>query len=205
VDVIRTFFHEHPQEVIVAPSILPAGRGCQYADTLINFSCYLPECTRDVARKGLLAGYAFALNMRLFRQQPCFHLARYGGDDILFFRELKRNFACRDFPVLNRLQVLHLPARTNIWQALSAQRRYGLAFFTHNDRQREAFFNRVPWLHFLTPRWCLMLGRLIQRRRYSDLAYLPLCWLLDMARAIQIVRLSRAGYRDPGAAVHSAP
>jgi hypothetical protein len=195
---IRQFFQENPREVIVSPAILPTGSWCQYADTLINCSNYLPESTREVSPKNCLAGYVFALNMDVFRHSPCYHLTRYGGDDVLFIRQLMKNFQRADVPVLNTVSVLHLPPRSTLKLAFAAQRRYGRAFFTHNDQPREYLFNKVPLLHLLTPRFWLMFGRLLQRRRFRDLAYLPLCWSLDFARAMQIIRLSLAGYSDPG-------
>ena len=45
---IRQFFQENPREVIVSPAILPTGSWCQYADTLINCSNYLPDRARDL-------------------------------------------------------------------------------------------------------------------------------------------------------------
>ncbi len=195
---IRQFFQENPREVIVSPAILPTGSWCQYADTLINCSNYLPESTREVSPKNCLAGYVFALNMDVFRHSPCYHLTRYGGDDVLFIRQLMKNFQRADVPVLNTVSVLHLPPRSTLKLAFAAQRRYGRAFFTHNDQPREYLFNKVPLLHLLTPRFYLMFGRLLRRRRFRDLVYLPLCWSLDFARALQIIRLSLAGYSDPG-------
>jgi glycosyltransferase involved in cell wall biosynthesis len=195
---LRQFILENSQSVIVAPSILPWGRWCRYADTLINFSGYLPERGHSVSHKSCLAGYAFALNMDMFRQNPCFHLDRYGGEDVLFFRQMKINFAFEYFPMLNHLPVVHKPPRSTLTQVLTAQKRYGRAFFTHNDGRREYLFNKLPALHFLTPRCCLMILRLLHRRRYRDLLYLPLCWCLDFARAVQIVRLKLAGYCDQG-------
>lgn len=195
---LQQFFVENPQAVIVAPSILPYGRWCRYADTLINFSNYIPDRRQSVSRKNCLAGYAFALNMEIFRRKPCFHVPRYGGEDVLFFRKIKREFGLEYLPMLNHLAVLHKPPRSTLAQVLLAQKRYGRAFFTHNDGPREYLFNKLPALHLLTPRCCLMILRLLQRRRYRDLLYFPLCWCLDFARAVQIVRLKFAGYCDPG-------
>lgn len=195
---IRRFFQKNPREVIAAPAILPSGSWCQYADTLINCSNYLPDRMGEVSRKSCLAGYVFALNMEVFRRNPCYHLNRYGGDDVLFIRQLMKNFQLEDLPVINTVSVRHLPPRSTLRLAFAAQRRYGRAFFTHNDQSREYFFNKWPLLHLFTPRFCLMLGRLLRRRRFGDLMYLPLCWSLDFARAIQIIRLHLAGYHDPG-------
>ena len=197
---IRQYFQENPQDVIVAPAILPYGTCCQYADTLINFSSYLPEPTREVSRRNCLAGYAFALNVEVFRKNPCYHITRFGGDDVLFIRHLMKNFGLTDLPVLNSIPVLHQPSRSTLKTVLAAQQRYGRAFFTHNDQGREYVFNKLPLLHLLTPRFCLMMARLLSRRRFRDLAYFPLCWCIDFARAMQIVRLYLVGYRDPGRA-----
>jgi glycosyltransferase involved in cell wall biosynthesis len=193
---IRQYFQENPRDVVVAPAILPYGSCFQYADTLINFSSYLPETTREVSRRNCLAGYAFALNVDVFRRNPCFHIPRFGGDDVLFIRTLMKNFGLIDLPVLNSVPVLHQPPRSTLKTVLAAQKRYGRAFFTHNDQRREYVFNKLPLLHLLTPRFCLMMARLLRRRRFRDLAYAPLCWCIDFTRALQIVRLSLAGYRD---------
>ena len=195
---LQEYFITNPKAVIVAPSIMPYGNRYRYADTLINFSGYLPEPKQSASHKNCLAGYAFALNMEVFRQNPCFHATRYGGEDVLFFRQVQKNFATKHFPMLNHLAVVHIPPRGTLRQVLAAQRRYGRAFFTHNDGWREFPFNKLPALHLLTPRCCLMILRLLHRRRYRDFRYLPLCWCLDFARAMQILRLKLAGYCDPG-------
>ncbi len=194
---IRQYFLSNPRQVVVAPAIQPHGTRCQYVDTLINFSTYLPENEREVSYKTCLAGYAFALNLQVFRQHPCFHDERYGGEDVLFFHQLMSTFGLEGLPVLNRVPVLHLPPRKTLRQVFAAQRRYGRAFFTHNNRRREYLFTKIPLLHLFTPRFYLMCVRLLRRRRFNDLAYLPWCWCLDLTRAVQIVRLSLVGHRDP--------
>lgn len=196
---IRQFFRQSPADVVVAPAILPAGTPWQYTDTLINFSKFLPDCREEVSQRSNLAGYAFALNIPVFAQRPCYHEARFGGEDVLFFHQLAEQFALRGFPVLNRVPVLHFPPRGRRQDAQIAQRRYGAAFFTHFDRPRERVFKQFPWLHFLTPRWWLMLSRVIRRRRWSDLRYVAHAWLLDWTRARHIVHLLAKGYRDPKA------
>lgn len=193
------YFRDNADAVVVAPSILPSGRWCQYADTLINFSSYLPERRRAVSGKSCLAGYAFGLNMDVFRQNPCFHLPRYGGEDVLFFHQIKRNFALRHLPLLNSLPVWHVPPRSTLRQVLKAQQRYGRSFFVHVSGRREILFHWLPLLHLFTPRFWLMTVRLLRRQRFGDLLYLPLCWCLDFARAVQILRLRLSGYRDLGA------
>jgi glycosyltransferase involved in cell wall biosynthesis len=194
---IARYFRDNPRDVVVAPAISPAGRGWQYADTLINFSCYFPQSTREVSWKACLAGYAFALHIPVFRHRPCFLPVRTAGDDVLFFRELKGNFGIEHFPLLNQVVVSHRPPRSTLKNALSAQRRYARAFFSHSDQRRAYLFNMLPLLHLLTPRFFLMLLRLTGRRRFRDFGYSPLCWYLDFRRAVQIVRLSLAGYQDP--------
>jgi hypothetical protein len=133
----------------------------------------------------------------MFRQRPCFLPVRIGGDDVLFFRKLKDNFGIKAFPLLNQVAVLHRPPRGEMKSALSAQRRYARAFFTHNDQLRAYLFNKILLLHLVTPRFLLLLWRLTGRRRFGDFVYLPLCWYLDFRRAVQIIGLGLAGYRDP--------
>jgi glycosyltransferase involved in cell wall biosynthesis len=194
---LRDYFRSHPEAVVVAPTILPYGTPSQYSDTLINFSAYLPDPGREVSYRRILAGYAYALNMPVFRRQLCFNRIRIGGEDVIFFRGLSAAFGVEGFPLLNRLAVEHRPPRGTWQRALAAQQRYGRAFFTHSGGRREFLFDKVPPLHLLTPRWWLLLLRLLRRRRFRDLAYLPRCWRLDMARALQILRLRLAGYTDP--------
>jgi glycosyltransferase involved in cell wall biosynthesis len=194
---IRRFFRESPTAVVVAPAILPAGTPWQYTDTLINFSKFLPDGREDVSERSGLAGYAFAINLPVFAQRPCFHETRFGGEDVLFFHQLAKQFGLRGFPVLNSVPVVHLPPRGRRQDAQSAQKRYGAAFFTHVNRPRERVFRELPWLHFLTPRWWLMLSRVIRRRRWPDLRYAAHAWLLDMTRARHIMHLQSKGYCDP--------
>lgn len=197
---VRDHFRQFPSDVVAAPAILPSGNIWQYTDTSINFSSYLPDRSRRMSRKKMLAGYAFAVNVDVFATNPCFHESRYGGEDVLFFRKLREHFGISGFPILNELTAIHLPPRKSMRDAVVAQRRYGRAFFTHNDGKREAAFNELPWLHLLTPRFFLMIARLIRRHRFADLWYSPFCWMLDLARAHEILQRHREGYRDPSRA-----
>jgi hypothetical protein len=52
-------------------------------------------------------------------------------------------------------------------------------------------------MHFVTPRFILMVGRLVRRRRFADLPFAPYCWYLDFCRAKRIVQLHHDGYADP--------
>lgn len=194
---LRNYLQKHPNEVLVAPSINPAGNRWQYADTMINFSTYLPSPGRKMSPKNCLAGYAFALNMRIYRQNPVFHRGRYGGEDVLYFHDVMERFDLDYLPMLNEIAVRHLPPRATRQEAAKAQQRYGKAFFSHNDGSRERLFSSLPWMHFLTPRFILMVCRLVHRRRFSDLRFAPCCWYLDFRRAMRIVQLHRAGYADP--------
>lgn len=199
------YLQAHPEELLVAASILPFGQGFQYADTLINFSNYLPDPREDVSRRDCLAGYAVAVNVENFARRPCFFEDRMGGDDVLFFRTVAREFGVADFPILNRAVVTHKPPRQQMKKAIATQRRYARAFFTHNDRERARWFNRMPFLHLATPRCWLMVKRLMERRRFSDLAFLPRCWFLDVQRAMAIIELARAGHRDQANTFWSNP
>ncbi len=203
---LRHYLQQHPTEVLVAPSINPAGNRWQYADTMINFSTYLPSPGGKMSPKNCLAGYAFALNMELYRQNPVYHRGRYGGEDVLFFHDVMEQFKLDYLPMLNDIYVRHLPPRATRMDAKRAQQRYGKAFFSHNDGSRERLFSSYPWMHFLTPRFMLMVSRLIRRCRYSDLWFVPLCWYLDICRANRIVQLHRDGYADPdkGTAIDTA-
>ncbi len=195
-DEVRRFFAAHPDEAVVAPAIEPDGGCWQRADTLINFSSYLTDPHAPISYRSCLAGYAFALQLSVFARSPCFHLTRFGGEDVLFFREVGRRFHGRRFPVLNTVPVRHLPSRDMESEALNAQLRYAKAFFTHNDSRREWIFVKAPVLHWLTPRWLLMMGRLLRRHRWSDLGAWAKCWRLDICRANHIIRLHRQSYRD---------
>ena len=175
VPAVRQYFRESPEAVVVGPAILPAGTPWQYTDTLINFSKFLPNRYERVSKRSILAGYAFALNLPVFVQRPCFHASRFGGEDVMFFRELAEQFDLRGFPVLNFVPVIHLPPRGRRQDAQHAQKRYGQSFFTHAGQPRERIFQQFPWLHFFTPRWWLMLSRVVRRRRWPDLKVRGAC------------------------------
>ena len=194
---MQEFLRTHPDEVVVSAAILPFGNLSQYADTLINFSNYLPNPARDVSRKECLAGYAFAINLVRFRASPCLMPRRIGGDDVLFFRGMQARLGIDTFALLNHATVVHKPPRATLQRAVSAQRRYGMSFFSHNQNRRNAVFNRWPMLHLLTPRFLLMLARLVRCRRFRDLLYAPVCWYLDLRRAVGIIQLQVTGFQDP--------
>jgi glycosyltransferase involved in cell wall biosynthesis len=158
VSSLRNYLEQYPNQVLVAPSIKPAGNRWQYADTMINFSSYLPSPDRKMSPKNCLAGYAFALNMRVYRQNPVFHRGRYGGEDVLYFHDVMERFELDYLPMLNDIAVRHLPPRVTREDAKNAQQRYGKAFFSHNDGSRERLFSSLPWMHFVTPRFILMVG-----------------------------------------------
>lgn len=192
---LQVYLDENPEQVVVGAAILPFGEGCQYADTLINFSTYLPDPFKTVSEKDCLASYAFALNMDLFRKQVCYMPRQIGGEDVYFFRKIREQFGLEKLPLLNKVAVFHKHPRTNKNNAFATQRRYAKGFFAYNDESRVGLFNRIPWLHLLTPRFCLMVLRLAKRKRLHDLLMAPLCWRLDFVRSLEIMKLTRDQYR----------
>ena len=184
-------------EVVVGSSILPNGNCLQYSDTLINFSKYLPEPSREISWKDYLAGYAFAVNMKEFERSPCCMPNSIGGDDVVFFKLLKENFAIDRFPLLNDAAVIHNPPRTTLKKAVRTQNRYGSAFFSHREDPRNLLANKIPLLHLLTPRFLMMSWRMLRRGRVKDLRYAPVCWYLDFRRSIRILHLQLVGFEFP--------
>lgn len=192
---LRGFLAANPHEIVVSATIEPYGSGFQYADTLINFSRYLPRSRPEIGRTGHLASYAFALNFARFREHPCFFESSHDQDgvwwsaeDLRFFDTIKRQFAVADFPILNRLSVEHKHPRSNLRRAFQSQQRYARAML-RSGYSRYGLANAVPLLHLLTPRFWFMVLRLLQRGRLRDLRYLPVCWLLDFYRATHTMRL----------------
>jgi glycosyltransferase involved in cell wall biosynthesis len=194
-DQVRSFFRSHPEQVLVSATIEPFGRSWQYAETLINFSRYLPRSKPLVGRTRHLASYACALNLDRFRAHPCFFDESHdeqgvwwSAEDIRFFDTVKARFQTDEFPILNYVSVEHRHPRSDWRRALRSQERYARAML-RTGYARYGMANALPLLHLLTPRFWLMVGRLIRRARVRDLRYAPMCWLLDFYRATQAIRL----------------
>jgi glycosyltransferase involved in cell wall biosynthesis len=192
---IQAFFHANPDEIVVSATIEPYGGVVQYAETLVNFSRYLRRSHPEVARTRHLASYAFALNLAKFRENPCrFESSHdqqgvwWSAEDIHFFESIKSKFSVADFPIMNRVTVLHKHPRSTLWRAVESQRRYARAML-RSGHQRYWLANAIPLVHLLTPRFWLMLVRLLRRGRFGDLPYLPVCWFLDFCRGVHTVRL----------------
>ena len=192
---IQGYFRTHPDQVVVSATIEPYGGVVQYAETLINFSRYLPRRRPKVARTRHLASYAFALNLDKFRDNPCFFESSHdhegvwwSAEDIHFFESIKSEFAMEDFPILNDLTVVHKHPRSTLARAVKGQQRYARALLRAGHR-RYWLANVIPLVHLLTPRFWLMLKRLLSCGRFRDLGYLPVCWFLDLCRGLHTIRL----------------
>ena len=194
---LTEFLASNPDQVIVGAAIVPYGNLSQFSDTLINFSGYMPDSREDVSWKGCLAGYTIAINMTRFVESPCELPAACGGDDVLFCKRIQKAFGIERFPLLNTARAIHKHPRLDLASAVRTQVRYAESFFAYIGDGRNAMFRKLPLLHMLTPRFFLMVFRLLQRRRFRDLRYVPVCWFLDMYRATRILRLSMSGYEFP--------
>ena len=192
-------------EVVVGAGILPHGNHLQYSDTLINFSKYLPVPTAKVSRKNYLAGYAYVINLQVFRKSPCYMPTSIGGDDVVFFQRVKENFGLESLAMLNDAQVIHKPPRSTLPKAVKAQHRYARGFFSHRKDRQGGVAERLPLIHLLTPRFWLMVVRILRSGRTSDLRFAPLCWYLDFRRALAILHLHQTGFEYPEYLPNGAP